>query len=83
MWEALLIGCPERRRNRFWSPIDACYEFVGGLRLLWRGFDGGTQAHEFIDDSSPGWRDAAGRCHRDHLRGDRNRIPEPYAVSPR
>jgi hypothetical protein len=33
----------------FLVPIDTCYEFVGGLRLLWRGFDGGTQAREFID----------------------------------
>jgi hypothetical protein len=31
-------------------PIDACYEFVGNLRQLWRGFDGGQEAHEFIDD---------------------------------
>jgi hypothetical protein len=30
-------------------PIDTCYEFVGGLRMLWRGFDGGQQAREFID----------------------------------
>jgi hypothetical protein len=31
-------------------PIDACYEFVGGLRTRWRGFDGGQEAREFIDD---------------------------------
>jgi hypothetical protein len=30
-------------------PIDACYEFVGRLRMVWRGFDGGQQAREFID----------------------------------
>jgi hypothetical protein len=30
-------------------PIDACYEFVGRLRMLWRGFDGGQQARQFID----------------------------------
>jgi hypothetical protein len=33
----------------FLVPIDACYEFVGRLRMLWRGFDGGQQAREFID----------------------------------
>ena len=27
-------------------PIDACYELVGRLRLLWRGFDGGREAHD-------------------------------------
>jgi Family of unknown function (DUF5947) len=26
-------------------PIDVCYELVGRLRTLWRGFDGGTEAH--------------------------------------
>lgn len=31
-------------------PIDACYEFVGRLRMLWHGFDGGQQVHEFVDD---------------------------------
>jgi uncharacterized protein DUF5947 len=31
-------------------PIDACYEFVGRLRMLWRGFDGGQEARQFIDD---------------------------------
>jgi hypothetical protein len=31
-------------------PIDTCYEFVGRLRQLWRGFDGGQEAREFIDD---------------------------------
>ncbi len=31
-------------------PIDACYEFVGRLRTLWHGFDGGQQAREFIHE---------------------------------
>jgi hypothetical protein len=30
-------------------PIDACYELVGRLRMLWRGFDGGQQAHQAMD----------------------------------
>lgn len=29
----------------FIVPIDACYELVGHLRLLWKGFDGGTEAN--------------------------------------
>ena len=29
----------------FLVPIDACYELVGELRRLWRGFDGGSEAH--------------------------------------
>jgi hypothetical protein len=30
-------------------PIDACYELVGHLRTMWRGFDGGQEAHRAID----------------------------------
>ncbi|MFI5040510.1 MAG: DUF5947 family protein [Acidimicrobiales bacterium] len=32
----------------FIVPIDACYELVGHLRRLWRGFDGGSEAHEQV-----------------------------------
>lgn len=31
-------------------PIDACYELVGRLRLLWRGFDGGREVREAMDE---------------------------------
>ena len=30
-------------------PIDACYELVGHLRRLWRGFDGGREANARLD----------------------------------
>jgi hypothetical protein len=30
-------------------PIDVCYELVGELRRLWKGFDGGTEAHAALD----------------------------------
>ena len=30
-------------------PIDDCYELVGHLRRLWRGFDGGTEANAKLD----------------------------------
>jgi hypothetical protein len=30
-------------------PIDACYELVGRLRMLWKGFDGGREANEALD----------------------------------
>jgi Family of unknown function (DUF5947) len=33
----------------FIVPIDVCYELVGHLRLLWRGFDGGREAHDAMD----------------------------------
>ena len=31
-------------------PIDACYQLVGQLRMLWRGFDGGSEAHAAMDE---------------------------------
>jgi hypothetical protein len=30
-------------------PIDVCYELVGHLRRLWRGFDGGQEANAKLD----------------------------------
>jgi hypothetical protein len=50
--EALLIRAPERGRTGFdchLVPIDACYELAGRLRLVWRGFDGGQDAHAELD----------------------------------
>jgi hypothetical protein len=50
--EALLVRAPERGRRDFTCnivPIDACYELVGKLRQLWRGFDGGADAHAAMD----------------------------------
>ena len=51
--EALLIRGEDRSGNEFSChlvPIDTCYELVGQLRLLWRGFDGGTEVRQAIDD---------------------------------
>ena len=51
--EALLVRVPENdeiaQPQSYLVPIDACYEFVGRLRMLWRGFDGGQEARQFID----------------------------------
>ena len=53
--EALLVRADPRggRPECFLVPIDACYELVGQLRRLWRGFDGGqeaTRARAFFDE---------------------------------
>jgi hypothetical protein len=51
--EALLVRVPDTENadpQSYLVPIDACYEFVGRLRMLWRGFDGGQEARAFIDD---------------------------------
>jgi len=51
--EALLLRGADRDNPSFSAhvvPIDACYELVGRLRSLWRGFDGGQEARAAIED---------------------------------
>jgi hypothetical protein len=49
--EALLVRSDRGTADTecFLVPIDACYELVGHLRMLWRGFDGGREAHAAIE----------------------------------
>ncbi|MCX5071672.1 DUF5947 family protein [Streptomyces sp. NBC_00513] len=42
--EALLLRRAEGRTDCYLVPIDICYELVGRMRLLWQGFDGGSEA---------------------------------------
>jgi hypothetical protein len=52
--EALLVRTVDGPRadgsgpECFIVPIDVCYELVGELRRVWRGFDGGTEAHAAV-----------------------------------
>ncbi len=49
--EAFLVRTSRDGGSEFYLvPIDACYELVGRLRQLWRGFDGGREAHEALDE---------------------------------
>ncbi|HKP40144.1 DUF5947 family protein [Mycobacterium sp.] len=51
--EALLVRVPDNDTEPpecHLLPIDACYEFVGRLRMLWRGFDGGQHVRTFMDE---------------------------------
>jgi hypothetical protein len=52
--EAFLVRAASDRGDRdpecYIVPIDACYELVGYLRMLWRGFDGGSEANRKLDD---------------------------------
>lgn len=51
--EALLVRVPPDQTAApvcHLLPIDACYEFVGRLRMLWRGFDGGQDARRYMDE---------------------------------
>jgi len=50
--EALMIRAPGPGRplaEALLVPIDSCYELVGTLRQVWRGFDGGQDAHANIE----------------------------------
>ncbi len=46
--EAILVSNGEAGAEAFIVPVDVCYELVGRMRQLWRGFDGGTAARESI-----------------------------------
>lgn len=50
--EALLVRVPadDCAPRAYLLPIDACYEFVGRLRMMWRGFDGGADVRAYIDE---------------------------------
>ncbi|WP_094287525.1 DUF5947 family protein [Mycobacterium lehmannii] len=49
--EALLVRVPQDESASplgYLVPIDACYEFVGRLRMMWRGFDGGRDVRNYM-----------------------------------
>jgi hypothetical protein len=55
--EALLIRAPGGHFGRgpagfdcHLVPVDACYELVGLLRRTWRGFDGGQEARDVLEN---------------------------------
>jgi Family of unknown function (DUF5947) len=48
--EAMLVRSQGSRVSCYLVPIDACYELVGHLRRLWRGFDGGQDARRELDE---------------------------------
>lgn len=47
--EALLLRTTADGPQCYLVPIDGCYELVGRLRQVWRGFDGGAEALARID----------------------------------
>ena len=57
--EALLVRAGHDEHAAFVVPIDSCYELVGHVRRLWRGFDGGREANEALDQF---FVDVGGRC---------------------
>lgn len=57
--EAILIRSTEDRVEAYLVPIDVCYRLVGTVRMYWKGFDGGQEAREHIDEFFAGVRSAA------------------------
>ena len=57
--EALLVRVGSDECDAFVVPIDACYELVGHMRRLWRGFDGGREAKDALERF---FSDLRGRC---------------------
>jgi hypothetical protein len=47
--EAFLVRAGGDGFEGYLVPIDFCYELVGLIRLLWRGFDGGQEVREAIE----------------------------------
>jgi hypothetical protein len=54
--EAALISRTDGTIEHFVVPIDACYELAGRMRMLWKGFDGGTEARQSIAEFLDGVR---------------------------
>jgi hypothetical protein len=62
--EALLVRTADRQSvvaqdECYLVPIDVCYELVGRLRQLWKGFDGGSEAHAALEEFFEGVRTKA------------------------
>lgn len=56
--EAALITRSDKTSvvEHFVVPIDTCYELAGRMRMLWKGFDGGTEAQQSIAEFLDGVR---------------------------
>lgn len=48
--EALLVNRVDDAEEYYIAPIDTCYELVGLIRLHWRGFSGGEEVWNEIED---------------------------------
>lgn len=58
--EALLVRQVADGFEGYLVPIDACYRLVGLVRMYWKGFDGGSEARQAIDEFFAELRDRTG-----------------------
>jgi hypothetical protein len=61
--EAILIRGTDNAVECYLVPIDECYQLVGTVRMYWKGFDGGQEARERIDEFFDGIRSQARQYH--------------------
>ncbi len=81
--EALLVRRTDGPHGScYLVPIDTCYELVGRLRQLWRGFDGGQQAHEAMDEFFADGAATAAARRRRSARHERLRVLACSTSSP-
>ncbi|MFE7312495.1 DUF5947 family protein [Streptomyces sp. NPDC057555] len=66
--EALLLHRTDGRIDCHLVPVDLAYELTGRLRLLWRGFDGGTEARAALAEF---FTEIAGRARESREEGRR------------
>lgn len=57
--EALLVNRIDGARDYFIAPIDECYKLTGLVRKYWRGFSGGAEAWEHVDEFFGGLKEHA------------------------
>jgi hypothetical protein len=68
--EAVLISQDKSAGVEYFIvPVDACYELAGRMRMLWRGFDGGSEARQSIAEFLAGVRKRARDAPRDPSHG--------------
>jgi Family of unknown function (DUF5947) len=68
--EAVLISQDEAAGLEYFIvPVDACYELAGRMRMLWRGFDGGSEARQSIAEFLASVRKRARDAPRDSSHG--------------
>ncbi len=59
--EALLVRRLAEGFECFLVPVDVCYRLVGLVRTYWKGFDGGSQTWQAIDEFFAGLRERSER----------------------
>jgi hypothetical protein len=71
--EAIFVNRAQQGNEAYLIPIDECYSLVGQLRLLWQGFDGGSEVRAALATFLAGLRQRARVLAPEILQPDRER----------